>query len=167
MPLPPLSNRLSGAVERSNYPSLVKLPRKEFEQTLARFLEARPDDGGLVELSWASLCQRPDGRGLSSDSSLVVLFQDGIRILTPRGLVKKRLDDKFVSHGSYVAAIPDELTSPDRANCDFAIQFLGPGNTPLFRIAWEFFTGGNRDTSAERMSAAAERDRILSALNGM
>lgn len=155
---------LVGAVERSNCPSLVKLYQKEFQQCLPALAAVLESASDLREVSFAALHQTPDGHALGADSALLALLPSQLGIFQLKGLIKKRVEPTWIRFDSFEEAVADEFLGPDRNNCEFSIQFFAAGRTPMFRLAWVFFTGGGRDHTSARIAAATERDRFLAAL---
>lgn len=114
-------------------------------------------------ISRVGLHKTPDGHALGTLEAIVILFESEMTITQDKGILKKRVDSQRVTYADIPAVIEDNKELSDKTG-EFAIQFLGAGNTPLFRLAWQWWRGMLSAGTNERLASAAERDRVLSCL---
>jgi hypothetical protein len=150
---------LSQVLERSNtdaaeFPDLTAYLHAAC-QPMAGYTNA------ILEVSRCGLHKTPDGSALGSDLGLLVVFRFECAFVQPKGIINKRLDVRSEDYKRVSAVVEDGWTSSDGRCGDFDVQFLAAGQTPLMRLAWDWWRKRFSDGTNERIAAATERDRIL------
>ncbi len=145
------------ALERSN----IETSSWDRQSTLLEgtLTKANLPASEVVALSQAETSLKPDGSSMGTQTTLLVVFKAGLAMAEEKGIFSKRIDLQTVSYKSISAVVPDEKLY-DRGRGEMAIQGMVGGSIPLFRIGWNWSQGGQTSAAA----AAAERDRILSAI---
>jgi hypothetical protein len=102
---------------------------------------------------------------LVDDDTLAFIHPTGILCTAgKRKLLSQTVKFKSLDFAQCREFGPVEYTD-DRGFGKFGIEFVGPGNVLLGRIHWTWRAKRFRDSSAEIMAVAEERDRILQGVN--
>lgn len=146
---------LAALVARSNVPGSFK----DLSGHLAAACQGLNGwTNAILEVSQTGLYKFADGSRLGYDLGLLVIFRFEIAFVRPKGVFSKRLD---VARWEFnpIRSIAGEVNDFGDGTGDMAIQALGAGSTPLFRLGWGWWK-----RRPERLDAATERDRILGVL---
>ncbi|GGM47546.1 hypothetical protein ACFFX1_19290 [Dactylosporangium sucinum] len=158
-------NGLEDALGRSNLAAPSSRP-DNWQHIVAAAVGFVPNYSDTVlEISKAGLHKMPGGERLGTIDAFVFLFPDHLAIAREIGVIRKRIDVQGEAYGMTPAMYQDERElNPNKAG-EFAIQFVGAGRVPAFRLAWYWWRKTLANKSAVALPAATERDRIFAALH--
>ena len=132
---------------------------------IAGFLKDKqisPSD--IVAVTWCSFGIH-NIEALVDSSALTMIYQGGI--LSSAG--KRKAFGGSIKFNEIAfrdcKKISEEETTDERGLGKYCIEFSGPGGVLMGRLQWEWRAKRFRDSRAEIMAVAAERDRILNVVN--
>lgn len=156
---------LDAALKRSNFMSEKPANWSEILDAAVGFVPQYSNR--IAEVSKTGLHKFPDGERLGTDEAFLFLFPDHFAIAQARGAFKKRIDVQgdMYRDGEVKGVTPDEkVYARDGKAGEFALQFYGPGQVAIVRLAWTWFRRTFTTAQAVMLPAAKERDRIRDAL---
>ncbi|MFP5318504.1 MAG: hypothetical protein ACLGI2_09430 [Acidimicrobiia bacterium] len=155
---------LGGVIARSNLADHKARPANLAEQLTEAARPMASFTDAILEISRVGRHKLPDGAQLGTIDVLLVVFPFELVLVVQKGMLKKRLETERAEYMHVKAAVEDTRTLGDGRTGEFAIQFLGAGSVPLFRLAWQWWRSGFGANPNEQLAAATERDRILTAI---
>lgn len=156
---------LASVLARSNMASPQDQPATLAEQLHVVCQPMAGYTDAILEVSKTGLHQTPDGSQFGTEDALLVLFRFELALAQERGIFKKRTDVRRVRYEEPKGVLADIARREDTKTGEFAIQFVGAGSVPLFRLAWGWWRPMLKPVTANQLVAATERDRILTAID--
>lgn len=161
-----VDHHMAAVVERSN---LGESRRNQglLGTQLSVLCRAYPSTKAILDLSSVGLHRNSNGRELRPLQALLALTRCDIVLTYDSGFFKSQTEVQRTSYERVADAVAEERhNSP--VSGEYSIQLLGKESDPLFRLAWywsESILPSNG--AARKLKAAAERDRILAALQNI
>lgn len=127
-------------------------------------LDAGVDASSAIAVSWCQLGTANIEANIESDALAVVCAAGVVATAGKRKMMGKNVKYRSIDFSSVRSFAPVDHTD-ERGYGRYGIAFVGAGNVFLGRLQWSWQAKRFRDSRAQIMAVAEERDRILAVVS--